>query len=175
MAQREDIGRLYESHAKTVYSFLCRLCRDADLAQELTQETFLRAMDSIERFDEQCKMTTWLCQIAKNLFYDHLKYTRRHPKEPMPEQEPPAAERPLEEILCDADIARQIRAIVHGLAEPYKEVFLMRVYAELSFREISLLFEKSEVWGRVTFLRAKEMVLRQLERTEQSGKEGVSK
>ncbi len=166
MEHQMNISEIYAEHGKTVYRFLLRLSRDEELSKELTQDTFVRAMESVERFDGSCKLTTWLCQIAKNLYYDHLKYQSRHGAEPLPEDDViPAQERSLEDLLCDADLARHIRLLVHTLSEPYKEVFLLRVYAELPFKEIGMMFEKSEVWGRVTYLRAKEMVLKKLEKT----------
>ena len=164
MAQHEDIETMYQSHAQTVYRFLLKLTKDADLSEELTQDTFLRAMESADRFDGTCKLTTWLCQIAKNLFYDHLKYESRHSTSPLPEEDIiPSSERSLEDCLCDAELARKLRTMVHTLSEPFKEVFLLRVYVELPFQEIGLMFDKSDVWARVTYLRAKEKVLKMLE------------
>ena len=164
MAHREDIEKMYQTHAQTVYRFLLKMTKNAELSEELTQDTFLRAMESADNFDGTCKLTTWLCQIAKNLFYDHLKYQSRHNTSSLPEEDIiPSSERSLEDCLCDAELARKLRALVHTLSEPYKEVFLLRVYAELPFPEIGLMFEKSDVWARVTYLRAKEKVLKMLE------------
>ncbi len=68
---------LYREYSKIVYRFLLSLCRDAQLAEELTQETFLQAFLSLERFDGSCKLSVWLCQIARHLFYQHLRKTGR--------------------------------------------------------------------------------------------------
>ena len=160
---------VYAQHAKEVYHFLLRLCADADLAEDLLQDTFLKAMEKSESFDDRCKLISWLCQIAKHTYYDHLRKKQRHPAVPL-QEELREEGTSFEEQLMDADAARHIRHAVHELAEPYKEVFLLRVYAELPFREIAQMFGKSEVWGRVTFLRSKDMVLRLME-NENQGKE----
>lgn len=162
MKHQENLDAVYREHGQTVYRFLVKLCGDPALAEDLTQDTFLRAIESVDSFDASCKMTSWLCQIAKNLYFDHLRYQKRHQTEELAEENLQVPARSLEECLENADLARQIRSIVHELAEPYKEVFLLRVYAELPYREIGTMFGHTEVWGRVTFLRAKDMVLQKL-------------
>ena len=158
-----DINQVYEQHAEEVYRFLLRLCGDAHLAEDLLQDTFLKAIEKIDSFDNRCKLTSWLCQIAKNDYYDYLRKKHRYPIEPLPDFDLPHSQLPLDDMLIDKELAKSIRMAVHQLPEPYKEVFLLRVYAELSFKEISQMFQKTEVWGRVTFLRAKEMILQRLE------------
>ena len=71
-----DMDQVYRQHAQTVYKFLLSQCHDADLAEELTQETFYQAVKSIGRFDGSCKLSTWLCQIARHLWYQHLEKHR---------------------------------------------------------------------------------------------------
>ena len=83
----EDMNQVYRQHAQTVYKFLLAQCRNPDLAEELTQETFYQAVRSIDRFKGDCKVSVWLCQIAKHLWYQHLR--RRKPEEPLPEDGPP--------------------------------------------------------------------------------------
>ena len=82
----EDMDAVYRQHAQTVYKFLLSQCHDADLAEELTQETFYQAVRSIDRFNGSCKVSVWLCQIAKHLWYQHLR--KRKPEEPLPEDSP---------------------------------------------------------------------------------------
>ena len=84
----DDMEQIYQTHARTVYKFLLSQCHDADLAEELTQETFCQAVRSIDRFKGDCKVSVWLCQIAKHLWYQHLR--RRKPEEPLPEDGLPA-------------------------------------------------------------------------------------
>ena len=78
-----NMEEIYQAHARTVYKFLLSQCHDADLAEELTQETFYQAVRSIDRFNGSCKVSVWLCQIAKHLWYQHLR--KRKPEEPLPE------------------------------------------------------------------------------------------
>lgn len=158
-----EFNALYEQHAEQVYRFLLRLCADPHLAEDLMQDTFLKAMEKIETFDNRCKFTTWLCQIAKNTYYDNLKKKKRHAIISLPDNETALEEDSLEEKLIEKETVHEIRKIIHQLQEPYKEVFLLRFYAELSFKEIGQIFDKSQVWGRVTYLRAKDMVLSRLE------------
>lgn len=156
-----DFNAMYESHAEQVYKFLLRLCGDAHLAEDLMQDTFLKAMQNVNSFDNRCKFTTWLCQIAKNTYYDSLRKKKRHPQEPLTEEF--ASGHSFEERIIESESATEIRKLIHRLPDPYKEVFLLRFYGELSFREIGEIFEKSEVWGRVTYLRGKEMLRTYLE------------
>ena len=83
----KDLDAVYRQHAQTVYKFLLSQCRDPQTAEELTQETFYQAVRSIDRFDGSCKVSVWLCQIAKHLWYQHLR--KRKPEEPLPEDGPP--------------------------------------------------------------------------------------
>lgn len=157
-----DLETIYADHAREVYHFLLKLCGDAHLAEDLLQDTFLKAIEKSDSFDYRCKLTSWLCQIAKNTYYDHLRKTKRHPISELPENVADT-QKDVMERLEDAEIAREIRLAVHRLSEPYKEVFLLRVYAQLPYKEIGMMFGKSEVWGRVTFMRSKDMVMRMLE------------
>lgn len=160
-----DMNLVYAQHAEEVYRFLLRLCGDATLAEDLLQNTFLKAIEKIDTFDNRCKLTSWLCQIAKNDYYDYLRKRHKHSPESLDALDLPHPQIPLEDMLVNKELARNIRMAVHQLPEPYKEVFLLRVYAELPFREIGQMFQKTEVWGRVTYLRAKEMVLKHLNET----------
>ena len=150
----EDLETVYRAHAQTVYRYLLSFTRDADLAEELTQETFYQAVRSIHRFDGSCKISVWLCQIAKHLWYQQLRKKKREAPlpDPMPETPLPSAE---EEALANEHQMALLRSI-HALAAPAREVVYLRALGGLSFREIGELLERSEVWARVTFYRAKE-------------------
>ncbi len=154
--KHEDFNKVYEQHAELVYRFLLRLCGDAHLAEDLMQDTFLKAMQNVDSFDNRCKFTTWLCQIAKNTYYDNLRKKKNHPMEALSEEM--ESGQSFEEKMINDEAAREIRRLIHRLPETYKEVFLLRFYGELSFREIGEIFEKSEGWGRVTYLRSREML-----------------
>lgn len=149
-----DMDAIYRNHAQTVYKFLLAQCRDPDLAEELTQETFYQAVRSIERFDGSCKLSVWLCQIAKHLWYQYL---RKHQQKPVsletaPESYFPSAE---EGLLAQEERLALLRQI-HRLPEPQREVVYLRAFGNLNFREIGDVLGKTETWARVTFYRTKE-------------------
>ncbi|WP_295587563.1 RNA polymerase sigma factor [uncultured Oscillibacter sp.] len=152
-----DLHEAYARHARTVYRFLLSQCGDADLAEELTQETFYRAVCSIGRYDGTCKLSVWLCQIAKHLWYQHLRREKR--ESPLPEDggetllpPAPSAESETLDRAGRTDLLRR----VHGLPEPVREVVYLRSFGGLSFREIGDVLGKTETWARVTFYRGKE-------------------
>ena len=155
-----DMDQVYRQHAQTVYKFLLSQCHDADLAEELTQETFYQAVKSIGRFDGSCKLSTWLCQIARHLWYQHLEKHRaertmtRPLAETPPEDDPavPSAEEETSARQGHLDLLRQI----HDLPDPMREVVYLRAFGGLSFREIGDVLGKTENWARVTFYRGKE-------------------
>lgn len=151
----EDMREVYRQHAQTVYKFLLAKTRDEHLAEELTQETFYQAVKSVDRFDGTCKVSVWLCQIAKHLWYQSLRKQKREtPRSPedMPEAPGPSAEERLLEQEGRMDLLR----LVHGLPEPAREVVYLRAFGGLSFREIGDVCGKTETWARVTFYRSKE-------------------
>lgn len=144
----EDYQEIYTLYFQDVYKYMLALSRDPSIAEEITQETFFKALKSLDSFQGQCKLYVWLCQIAKNTYRSHLK---KH-KEPETEDTPIDS---LEELLLQKESVFQIHQILHALPEPYKEVFSLRVFGELSFRQIAILFGKTENWARVTYHRAR--------------------
>ena len=143
-----DFEEIYIEHFHNVYKYVFSLCRNEETAEEITQEAFYKAMEHLDSFDGRCKLYVWLCQIAKNTYRSYLK---KH-KEPEKEE---ALTSSLEEMMLNKESAFQIHQALHKLQEPYKEVFSLRVLGELSFREIGLLFGKTENWARVTYHRAR--------------------
>lgn len=162
--ENTDLNAMYQEHAKQVYGFLYKMCQDADLSEDLMQDTFLKAMEHIDSYDGKCKLTTWLCQIAKNTYYDHLRRNKKYADTEIVLDGIAGEELTPEQEVLSKEMAKEIRMYIHQLPEPYKEVFLLRFYAELSFREIGQMFEKSEVWGRVTYLRGKDMLMQRMEK-----------
>lgn len=149
----EDMQTVYQRHAQTVYKFLLAKTRDPHLAEELTQETFYQAVKSVDRFDGTCKVSVWLCQIAKHLWYQQLRKQKREvPTEDLPESPGPSAEEGLLEREGQLDLLR----LVHNLPEPAREVVYLRAFGGLSFREIGDVMGRTETWARVTFYRSKE-------------------
>lgn len=150
----DDMETIYREHAQTVYKFLLAQCRDPDLAEELTQETFYQAVRSIERFDGSCKLSVWLCQIAKHLWYQQL---RKRQKEPVPLETAPEMSTPsAEDGLLEREGRLALLRLVHDLPEPQREVVYLRVFGGLSFQEIGDVLGRTENWARVTFYRSKE-------------------
>lgn len=156
MTEFENLYRLY---FMDVYKYALALTRDEHMAEEITQETFFKALKSIEKFDGRCKVYVWLCQIAKNTYFTH--YQRILKREQYDNE--PQHTGSLEEDLEDRETAFEIHKILHGLPEPYKEVFSLRIFGALSFRQIGVLFAKTESWARVTFHRAKMKIKEELQ------------
>lgn len=150
---KSDIS--FEEYYEDVLRFLRGLSRDEYLAEELTQETFYRAMKSIHSFRGDSDLRIWLCSIAKNLFYTYQrKQQRTGAGELLEDYE--SDKKMLIQIIEDKETARQLHRILHDLKEPYKEIFSLRIFGELSFKEIAELFHKSEHWACVTYHRAKQ-------------------
>lgn len=153
------MDELYEEYSKIVYHFLRSICRDAQLAEELTQETFLQAFLSLERFDGSCKLSVWLCQIAKHLYYQHLRKTGREvptAQSQLPESK--AADNPEQAAIAKLELIDVLKEM-QKLSPQMREVIYLRVMGQLSFQEIGEIVGKSENWARVTFYRGKEQLL----------------
>ena len=144
--------RLYETYYMKVYSFVMTLAKNKELSEEITQETFFRAMTTDKKFRGESNEFTWLCAIAKNLFYDEM--SRREKCRSGDFANIGEATFDASERLCDADASFRIHRVLHSMEEPYKEVFELRLFGELSFRQIAHLFKRSESWARVTYHRA---------------------
>lgn len=147
-----NFEEIYRKYFKDVYLYLLAVTRDSDIAEEITQETFFKAMKEIKNFKGNCSVKSWLCQIAKNLYIDQ---TRKKKTFPLDEVKEAAANTDIEEAMIDKNQAISIYRILHFLEEPYKEVFTLRVLGELSFKEIADVFQKNESWARVTYHRAR--------------------
>ena len=150
-----DIEKLYQEYFSVVYKYILSLSRDPLTAEEITQETFFKALKKIGSFRGDCSIRVWLCQIAKNLYYDQLKKQSRF--EELPEEYGESTASPENDMIRATD-RKMINKILHSLKEPYKEVFTLRTYGELSFSEIAELFQKTTSWARVTYHRAGIMI-----------------
>ena len=155
----ESIESIYRAYFTDVYCYCMRLTGDALLAEELTSDTFFTAMQKIDRFRGDCELRVWLCEIAKNKY---LSDRRRQKPVPLDETAESPNDSPENRAILMDDAARASEA-VHRLEEPYKEVFLLRVYGEMPFEQIGKLFQKTANWACVTFHRAKAKVKSELE------------
>lgn len=150
-----DIEKLYNEYFSVVYKYVLSISKDPLTAEEITQETFFKALKKIDKFRGESSVKAWLCQIAKNAYYDFVNRQGKYTELPDDYGEP--QESAEEAFIFNAD-AKALHRILHDLAEPYKEVFSLRTFGELSFSDIGELFGKSDSWARVTYHRAKLMI-----------------
>ena len=148
----EACEKMYNAYYMRVFSYAMTLAGDRHLAEEIAQETFVRAFSKAGSFRSEADEVTWLCAIAKNFFIDEQR--RRSKTAPIPE-DAPSREKAVELEVTDRDSSFRIHMALHALEEPYREVFELRVFGELSFREIGTIFGKQENWARVTYHRAR--------------------
>ena len=141
--------KMYEAYYMRVYSYAVTISGSRELAEEITQETFFRAMSRRKDFRQEADEVTWLCTIAKNLFYDEKR--REKKTAPMPE-EAASDEKSIEQIAADRDSSFRVHLALHALEEPYREIFELRVFVELGFKDIGTIFGKTENWARVTLI-----------------------
>lgn len=160
-----DFEQLYKSYFIDVYYYMRGICRDEKLCEEVAQETFFKALKKIDSFDGKADIRVWLFTIAKNTYLSILRKNKRNIG--LSEENEISSDDDFADDLDDRDTALRIHKILHTLKEPYKEVFSLRVFGELSFEDIGKLFSKSAGWARVTYYRAKMMILHEME--EQDG------
>ena len=148
----EECEKLYNAFYMRVFSYAMTMAGDRDLAEEIAQETFCRAFSRLGSFRGEADEVTWLCAIAKNVFVDEKRRLNRTAELP---EEMEAPGRTMEQTVSDSDSSFRIHLALHTLEEPYREVFELRVFGELSFRQIGTIFTKTENWARVTYHRAR--------------------
>lgn len=156
----QNMEEVYRQYAQQVYRYLFSLCHDEALAEELTQEAFYQAVRSVKRYDASCKISVWLCQIGKHLWFQELrKRKRRKQYETESEQElqqQPDLSANVEAAAETSEEARALFRAIHKLEEPMREVIYLRLTGNFTFREIGELMERDENWARVTFYRGKQ-------------------
>ncbi len=157
---------LYKQNVRIVYHFLFSLCHDSGLAEELTQETFFQAYRSLERYDGSCKISSWLCQIAKHLFYQHIRKTKREIPLEMEHEEQSEQKDTTEHLVMSRIELLDVLKEMQKLPQNMREVMYLRITGDLSFRDIGDIMGKSENWARVNFYRGKELLLKRRMRDE---------
>lgn len=155
----KNLEEIYSAYFDEVYRYVLKLCHDEQLAEEITQDTFFKVLKKIDTYRGECKLSVWICQIAKNTLYTYLSKRNRQTDYPL--EIVPAKEN-FEQSLADKDMAMKIHNILHVMKEPYREVFWMKTFGELSFKEIGTVHGKSENWARVTYHRAKMKIKEEL-------------
>ncbi|MDD7390136.1 MAG: sigma-70 family RNA polymerase sigma factor [Lachnospiraceae bacterium] len=154
----QPMDEIYQKYAQMVYRYLLSLVHSQDVAEELTQETFYQAVKNIDRFDGSCRISTWLCAIAKNQL---RSWQRKHPFFENPEgheQTAASAEQDVFGALARVELMKKL----HLCPEPYREVMYLRIFGDLSFKEIGEIMEHTENWARVTYYRGKEKLRKDL-------------
>ena len=155
---------IYETYFKDVYLYIRRLSGNDHIAEEITSETFFKALQSINKFRGECDIRVWLCQIAKNCYYTYLEKNKKYinVENEVLSNIPDNEISTLDKIIIKDD-SNKIRKLLHTIPEPYKEVFMWRVFADLSFKQIGQLFNKSDNWACVTYHRARLMIKEKME------------
>ena len=158
----QDFDEIYSEYFSEVYKFVLGLCQNPALAEEITQETFTKALTSLSSFDGKKDVRAWLFTIAKNTFYTYCKrqkiFSQHELHEEIFDLQPDLIEK-----FADDETAFRIHQYLHQMKEPYKEVFTLRVFGELSFEKIAVIFGKSSSWARVIFYRAKVQIKEYME------------
>ena len=152
----QSMDEIYQKYARTVYKYLLTLVHNDNIAEELTQETFYQAIRCIDKYNGKCAISTWLCAIAKNQF---LAYQRKNPNLENIEdhiQKINSAESDAIESVDREELLKRL----HLCSEPFREVLYLRIFGNLSFKEIGEIMEQTENWARVTFYRAKQKVVK---------------
>lgn len=148
-----EFNEIYVQYFRDVYKYAFSLTRNKSIAEEITQETFFKALKNIDKFDGKCKLYVWLCQIAKNTYFSFIKKEKQYDN--LADIESTLYDVDIEKQLLTKESAMDIYKALHNLQDPYKEVFTLRVFGELSFFQIGEIFIKTESWARVTYHRAK--------------------
>mgnify|MGYP001149450354 CR=1 FL=1 len=156
-----ELESLYKMYFKDVYLYIKSLSGDEHIAEDITSETFIRAIKSIDTFRGDCDIRIWLCQIAKNSYFSYLRKNKKVIfTDTISERK---SEINLEQLIVSKEETLKIHKILHRLKEPYKEVFSLRVFGELSFKQIGDIFGKTENWACVTYHRSRKKIQREME------------
>jgi len=156
-----EFEKIYQVYFKDVFLYVKGLSGNESIAEEITADTFFKAMKSLDNFKGDCDIRVWLCQIAKNNYFSYVRKNNRFTD--IEEIELVADEVNLDEKIINEEDTLKIHNILHDLEEPYKEVFSLRVFGELSFQQIARIFGKNANWACVTYHRAKKKIQNKME------------
>ncbi len=151
----QNMEQIYEQYFETVNKYLFCLTHDNDISEELTQETFYKAVKKINTYKSECKMSVWLCQIAKNLWYDQCRKNKKIANLDESDLLEIAANTTVEEKILQDEEKMQLYKQMQKLDAKTREVMYLRITGELSFKEIGIILNKTENWARVIFYRGK--------------------
>lgn len=150
----KDFSSIYEEYFIFIYKYLYSLCLNADLAEELTQETFFKAVLKINTFKEDSKITTWLCSIARNLYLNYRKKQTKIISDDYILNNLTSVDN-IEYNYITKEEHKIIKQKIKLLDDISQKVIYFRIYGNMNFKEIGNIFHKSDNWARVTFYRAK--------------------
>ncbi len=159
----DDIEIIYRKYYQYVKGYARSLCLDETVAEEITQETFYKALNGYDKFNHQCKIETWLCRIAHNVF---VNSKRRKPTENIDSILNLVDDCNIEEKVTNNDEVKRILSTSTLLPSPYKEVFYMKTLGDFSYKTIAEVFGKTESWARVTYHRAKQQITERMNSNE---------
>lgn len=152
---------VYQAYFRDVYRYLLSLGARAPLAEDLSQDTFFKALAAVHRFRGECEMRTWLCRIARNSYLSYLRKQGRVipvPQVPEPGDAPdPAA------LTASRDEQERALELAGRLPEPARQIVFLRAVQGLSFRRIATLYGKDENWACVVYHRARKQLREKLE------------
>jgi len=155
-----DFEKLFNENREFIFKYLIKMTQNPSLSEELTQETFFRAYMNYASLKNKEKASVWLCQIAKNTYF--AWYNEQKKKDTLDNLETVSDGENIEDVFFQKELFQKALICLHELEEPYKEVFMLSVFGGFSLKDISLVFEKSESWARVTFYRAKQKLLERM-------------
>ena len=156
----KEFEALYSRYYERVYAFAYRLCADSELANDLAQETFLQAYTSFHRFRGECDVFTWLASIEKHVYFKYLKKKNLQldaANLDLVVNTYCAGESP-EEYVGRQDVRRAVRGILDTIPQKYRDVVVLRIYAEVPFSEVASALKISENSAKVIYFRAKKML-----------------
>ncbi len=156
-----EIEQVYKAYFNDVYLFILSLSKDEHIAEEIASETFFKAMKVLNQFKGNCELRVWLCQIAKNCYYSYLRKNKK--TEAITILEEKSGDINIEQYILNTETTMKVHEALHSLEDPYKEVFTLRIFGELSFKQIANLFSKTENWACVTYHRARSKIIDRME------------
>ena len=156
-----EFESIYRDYFRDVELYLRAVCKDELLAEELTEQVFFQALKALPTFRGDCDIRTWLCAMGRNCYLSHLRKAKQ--TEDIDELQIPDPRKSIEDCIADKQQAMAIHRVLHDLPEPYKEVFYLRVFGQLSFQDIGGLFGRTANWACVTYHRARQKILDEME------------
>lgn len=155
----DDFELIYKKYMTKIFYFVLKLSNNHYIAEEITQETFVKAYSSICSFRGECRIEVWLCQIAKNLFYDYIKDRRNKSNIGYSINESLECGCNIEKTIIIKEELEYLNKIIMSLKEPYRSVIIDYLFMEMSYKEIAIKYQKTENWVRVNFYRAKQKII----------------